>query len=96
MASRRAAKSRPFPSPRDSYSRAATNGEVEPEYFDASLSCAVGVAVDDTGSARDGDVGSEARIRFVSATYRLSNNDTALSTFGWISQPIIENARERD
>jgi hypothetical protein len=52
--------------------------EVEPEYSDAPPFCAVGITIDGTGSTRGGDVGSEARICFVSATARLSNNDNYL------------------
>jgi hypothetical protein len=59
----------------NSYAVASGEGEVEPEYFGASLFCVVGGAVDDTGSTRDGGVGSEAWIRFASVTAGLSKNN---------------------
>jgi hypothetical protein len=79
----------------NSYAATSGEGEVEPEYSDASLFCVVGGTVDDTGSTRGG-VGSEARIRFVSVNARLSNSNNCLATCRWISRPMIKNERERD
>jgi hypothetical protein len=61
-----------------SNSFAATNGEVEPEYSDAFSFCAVGGAVDDTGSIRSGGSGVGTEDYLLSLTACLSNNDNCL------------------
>jgi hypothetical protein len=79
-----------------SNSFAATSGEVEPDYSDASSFCAVGGVVDDTGSIRGGGSGVGIEDYRLSVTARFKQRQLSLSTCKWISQSIIENDRQRD